>query len=181
VKALAVGFSPVEASVTLAESKTETVTLELKPGPGGPPPPTPGGQAAGPGTAPPPGGQPAALADPSAPLRRTIGFVGIGVGGAFLVMGGVTGGLAVGKHNDLASACPNGHCPSGSQGTNQPKIDSYTLMGNLATAGLVVGGALAVTGIVLVATATGKPAASTQGLMVMPVVGPGYTGIVGEF
>jgi hypothetical protein len=68
-----------------------------------------------------------------------------------------------------------------SQSTNQSKIDSYNLMGNLSTAGLVVGGALAVTGIVLVATAPNKPPASAQGRMILPVVGPDFTGIVGKF
>jgi hypothetical protein len=119
--------------------------------------------------------------DTSAPLRRTIGFVGIGVGGAGLIMGAVTGALALGDHSDLAKTCPGGHCPAGSQSTNQSKIDSYNLMGNLSTAGFVVGGVFAVTGIILVATAPSKPAASTQGRMILPVVGPDFTGIVGKF
>jgi hypothetical protein len=185
VKALAVGFSPGEATVTLTEGKTETVTIELKPGPGGPPAPTPAGPAVGPGGTPaagaPPSATPAAPVDSSAPLRRTIGFVGIGVGGAGLIMGAVTGALALGDHSDLAKTCPGGHCPVGSQSTNQPKIDSYNLMGNLSTAGFVVGGVLAVTGIILVATAPSKPAASTQGRMILPVVSPDFTGIVGKF
>jgi hypothetical protein len=95
-------------------------------------------------------------------------------------MGAITGGLALSKHSDLAAACQGGHCPPGSQGTNQPKIDSYNLMGNLSTAGFAVGGALAVTGIILVATAPNKPAPK-QGRMITPVVGPSFAGMVGRF
>ena len=181
VRATGVGVSPVETSVTLAEGKTETVTIELKPGPGGlppagatPPPSLPPGPGAPPGATPPP----PEPADTSAPLRRTIGFVGIGVGGASLILGAVTGGLALSKHGTLATNCPNGHCAPNSTSTNQPIIDSYTLLGNISTAGFVLGGVFAATGIILVATA---PKAAAKTGMIMPVVGPGFTGLVGKF
>jgi hypothetical protein len=181
VRALAVGFSPAEASVTLVEGKTETVTLELKPGPGGPAVLPPPGGASGPGAGTGTGTETGAGSGPppdaSAPLRRTVGFVGIGVGGVGLLVGAITGGLALSKHNQLTSRCPGGHCPPNSQGMNQSDINSYNLMGNLSTVGFVVGGALAATGIILVATAPSQ--APRVGLV--PVLGPGYAGVQGRF
>jgi hypothetical protein len=178
VRATGVGVTPVEATVTLAEGKTETVNLELKPGPGGLPdpsllPPPPGG----PGVVGAPGGNqsPPPPVDSSAPTRRLVGFIGIGVGGAGLVMGAVTGGLALGKHSSLTTSCPGGTCPNTS--SNHSDVDSYTLLGNLSTAGFVAGGALAVTGVILVVTA---PKAAQQSAL-LPVVGPGFAGLAGKF
>jgi hypothetical protein len=171
VRAGANGFSPAEVTVTLVEGKVETVTLVLKPGVGGPPPVT-----AGPGA-----GQPGAGegADGGGGLRRTLGFVGIGLGAAALVGGGVAGGFALKDHNDLLNNCPGGHCPNtqASRTTNQPSIDSYTAAGNAATGLFVVGGALAVTGIILVATA---PKAAQTG-SITPLIGPGWLGAQGKF
>jgi hypothetical protein len=179
VKASAVGFTPVELSVTLTEGKVETVTLELRPGPGGPPPvtvtaPVPGGPLV---PIAPPDAPPPAPEDKSAALRRTIGFVGIGVGGAGLVVGAITGGLALAKHGDLTSTCPGGHCPPGSQSVNQSKIDSFNTMAAVSTAGFVVGGVLAATGVILVAT---SPKPKTTG-GITPFIGLGNAGVLGRF
>jgi hypothetical protein len=177
VHATGVGVTPVDATVTLTEGKTETVNLELKPGPGGLPDPStlppPVGQppgAGGPGYQPPP-----PPVDSSAGTRRMVGFIGIGVGGAGLIMGAVTGGLALSKHSSISSDCPNGTCAN--TASNHSDVNSYTLLGNLSTAGFVVGGALAVTGIILVATA---PKAA-QRSAVLPMVGPGFAGLSGKF
>jgi hypothetical protein len=97
------------------------------------------------------------------------------VGGAGLIMGAVTGGLAIPKHNALKMACPTGHCPTSEQGA----IDSYHLMTNLSTAGLVAGGVLAVVGVVLVATA--PKAATGREARIVPVIGAGYAGAQGRF
>ncbi len=180
VRAGAVGFTPAEATVTLTEGKVETVTLELKPGPGGPPPVTVGPQPGGPqpgGLQPGGGATPSDADSSSGPLRRTLGIVGIAVGGAGLVMGAVTGGLALSKHSSLLSNCPGGHCPSGSQSLYQSDVNSYNLMGTLSTAGFVGGGVLAAGGIILLATAP-KP---VQQASVTPVIGAGYLGAMGRF
>jgi hypothetical protein len=188
VRAQGVGVSPVDVTVTLVEGKSETVAIELKPGPGGlppaivaPPPPPPGvvplppQPNLGPAT-PPPGVTPDQGGSSGSP-RKTIGFAGIGVGAAGLVLGGVMGGLALGKHADLLKTCPLGHCIPGTEGTNQANIDSYHTFGLVSTIGFIAGGALAATGVILVVTA---PKAKTTAT-VTPLIGLGYLGAQGSF
>jgi hypothetical protein len=179
IRGLAPGYSPAEVTVTLAEGGAETVKLELKPGPGGPPlapPPvalTPAGPgASGVSTVPPP-----PPPDPGAKMRRTIGFVGIGLGGAGVLVGAIAGGLALSKHGDIAAECPNSHCPMGSEMKIQPDINTYQAMGNASTGGLIAGGVLAATGIILVVTAPRAPDQTGWA----PVIGPGYAGVQGKF
>jgi hypothetical protein len=172
VRAIAVGHTPVQATVTLVEGGTQTVSLELKPGPGGPPP------AAIPlGAAPPPGTYVPADEPTGGSSRRTLGFAALGVGGASLVVGAITGGLALSKHASIEANCAGGHCPSGSELTNQPLINSYDTMGTVSTATFIAGGALAVTGIILVVTAP----RSVQRASITPFIGAGYGGLQGRF
>jgi hypothetical protein len=179
IKVTASGFFPGEATVSVAEAKIESVTIELKPG--GPvtqPPPPPAGgpaqQQQGAGIAPPPGGDTGA---PVSSTQKTLGIVGLGVGGAGLLVGAITGGLALSKHSALLANCKDGHCPKGSEMTYQSDIDSYKTMGTISTAGFIAGGALAVTGVVLMETA---PKAKKTGA-ITPVIGLGYVGAQGGF
>jgi hypothetical protein len=107
--------------------------------------------------------------------RKTVGFALIGVGGAGIVVGAVTGGLALSKHSALEKACPAASSCAGETST----ISSFHTLGTVSDIGLFVGGAVAITGIVLVVTAP-KAAASAQA-GVTPVLGPGLTGFVGRF
>lgn len=176
VKVLAPGFSPAEAAFTVAEGKIGSVTVELKPGAGGPPAPPPIGPAQ-PVTPTPIEPPPSEPDKPASSTQKTLGFVGIGVGAAGLVMGAVTGGLALSKRSALLEKCPDGHCPKGSEAANQSAIDGYNTMGTVSTVGFIAGGALAVTGVVLLVTA---PKARRTGL-VSPVIGVGYLGAEGKF
>ena len=171
VRAEADGFAPVEATVNVAEQKTEPVTLTLDHRVAGPPPPPT------PGVAPPPGGAPPPPPPPpsSGPLRKTLGFVGIGVGGAGLVLGAITGGLALSKSTTLSGACTDKQCPS----AQQSNVDSYHTLATLSTVGFVAGGVLAAAGVVLVVTAP-RPVQGREA-WVAPVVGPGYAGLQGRF
>jgi hypothetical protein len=154
VRAEADGFAPAEASFTVDERKSERVALTLVPAPRSAPADHDG----------------SASPAKSSPMR-TIGFVGIGLGAAGLALGGITGAMALGKHSELAPICPMGHC------TNQaPAIDQYHLYANLSTAGFVVGGAFAVTGIVLAAIA---PKNATP--PVAMALGPSWIGASGSF
>ncbi len=192
IRAVAVGFTPVEASITLAEGKVETVNLELKPGAGGPtslgPAPAPAGTpAAGPQTAGPVAGPvvigaqpPPDQPDTSGSARKTAGFVTLGIGAGFVVVGAAVGGLAVSKHSSIAGMCSNGVCPSSQESTIQAEINTYTALGNAATGLLAVGGAAAVTGIILVATAPKTPKAPKRA-SITPLLGLGYAGVQGSF
>jgi hypothetical protein len=126
-------------------------------------------------SAPPPRG---ALPPPAAPAStstgKALGLAAIGVGGAGVVVGAITGGLAVAKHHDLAGVCTAGVCMNQSSA-----IDSYHTLGTVADVGLIVGGALAVTGIVLVVTA--PRASAARQAWVAPLVGPGFAGATGGF
>jgi hypothetical protein len=159
LRAEAEGYAPVEVVMTFTERKVEKVTLQIDQ------------PRATPSDASPPAPPPAA--PQSSPLK-TIGFVGIGVGGAGLIMGAVTGAMALSKHGQLAQTCPNGHCTG-----QQSAIDSYNLVGNLSTAGFVAGGILAATGVVLVIVAPKDPAPKQAWLA--PTIGAGYAGLQGMF
>jgi hypothetical protein len=76
----------------------------------------------------------------------TAGFVSIGLGGAALIVGIVSGIVAMGAHSSLADACPDARCPESEQET----LDRYELAHPLATVGFVAGGALVATGLTLV-------------------------------
>ncbi len=110
--------------------------------------------------------------------QKTIGFVALGVGAAGLLVGGITGGLALGKHGDITKSCPEGHCAPGQEAMLKPEIESYNTMGTISTIGFIAGGALAATGVVLILTA---PKKTTTQATVTPLVGLGFVGVMGSF
>jgi hypothetical protein len=190
IKATAAGFAPGEAIVSLLEGKSESVTIELKPGLDTSAPPV---VAALPVGVPPPlkPTEPTPVLGNAAPVspapdhveakrstQETLGFVALGVGAAGLIVGGITGGLALGKHGDIIKSCPEGHCPLDQKASLQPEIDSYNSMCTISTIGFIAGGALAATGIVLMLTA---PRAKATQATVSPVVGLGFLGAKGSF
>jgi hypothetical protein len=172
IRAEAAGFSPVEKKFTVAVGTTETVDLVLAPARQGPPPkdgkvtpeqPSSGGLF---------------------PHQDAVGIAAIGVGTAGLVMGTVTGVLALGKHSDLeAMGCNETGCP-----TAQPDaIQSYRTLGTLSTVGFVAGGVGLVAGLVLLVTAPKAPkkaapdAPKSAGVRVSPFIGAGELGVFGRF
>lgn len=104
------------------------------------------------------------------------GAVLIGAGGAGLLVGAITGGLAISAERDLAEACPNAVCPAEKQGD----LDSANAMALASTISFIAGGAIAATGIVLVILRPGgedAPAAPAVSLR----VSPWGLGLVGAF
>ena len=187
VRATLSGFAPVQSSIVLKEGVTETVILDLKPSTGAtppnpsvatppavpavvkPPPPPPVGDVT-----PPPPTKITPDEAPAGSTQRSLGFVALGVGGVGLILGGVTGGLAIGKHGVLAKACPHG-CPPAAQGD----LDSFHTLATVSTVGFILGGAGAAAGTILLLTAPGKR--STKESHVTPLLGPGYLGAKGTF
>ena len=167
-KTIDVAAGPVKVSVEIPPLDDAAPEPPKPPPPGpGVPPPVPAGVAA-------PGEHAPAAARGGFP-RKQLGFAAIGVGGAGLLLGAITGGLAIKKHGDLASSCDkNGVCPG-----QDSAISSYHLMGTLSDVGLIVGGAIAVTGVVLVVTA--PKAVAAKSAWITPVVGPGFVGATGRF
>lgn len=95
----------------------------------------------------------------------------MGVGAAGLILGGVMGGLAIGKHDDLDTACPAGQCPA----DQQDNLDSYRTLGTVSTIGFIAGGVLAATGLVLVLVA---PSGGSQEQATLKI---GPTGVSAAF
>lgn len=172
VHVTAAGALPGDANVTILEGKVETVTIELKPAPVSQVPVVPAAPAQPPPAAPP--AAPPAEAPSGGSTQKTLGFVAIGLGGAGLGLGAITGGLALSKHSSLIDQCPSGHCKPSQQASLQSDVDSYHTLGALSTAGFIAGGALLGAGVILVLTAP-KPK------YVAPVLGLGYAGVEGRF
>jgi hypothetical protein len=104
--------------------------------------------------------------------QRPVGWVGIGLGGAGIVLGAITGGIAVGSQLE---DCPGGVCdPTVPQGD----ISSYNTLLDVSTVGFIAGGVLAAAGVTLLVTAPkGKPGAAS----IQPFVGLTGAGLRGRF
>lgn len=111
--------------------------------------------------------------------RRFLGVAALGLGGAGLVLGVVTGVLVLGKQHDLeAKGCAAGTCPP----ALADDVHSYATMRTLSTAGVVGGLVLAAGGATLLLTAPrakrgGVPAARAW----EPWLGPAAAGVRGVF
>jgi hypothetical protein len=113
----------------------------------------------------------------SGSTQRTLGWVALGTGGAGIVLGAITGSIALGKKSDIESnaKCLDYRCaPSESD-----LVNSYNTMNTLASVGFIAGGVLAATGVVLLVTAPSGSAST--GLAAQAFVGPGSLGMRGRF
>ncbi len=159
VSATAEGFNRVEVKIEAVEGETKTASLMLVPAPRA---------VVAPVVSPSPA--------PATSLRRTIGFVTIGVGGVALIAGAVTGALALGRESELSSVCPDTQCLPG----QQTAIDGYNTLRVVAMSTLIGGGVLAATGTILVLT--GRPVPRHEAsASILPAIGPGYLGVTGSF
>ena len=112
--------------------------------------------------------------------RKVMTYVAFGLGGAGLVAGGVTGGLALRKRSDIEKDCIDERCPSSSQ----RKIDTYHTYGTVSGIALAVGVAGVGAGLVLWLTEpSSEETASTSSakLTVRPLIGLGVIGAEGSF
>jgi hypothetical protein len=163
VKATADGYDPGTANFTVTEGESTALTLKLERSAVASAPATPAADANltssimtnVPEAAPP-------------SRQKMYGWIGLGVGGAGIVIGGITGLVAMGRHGSLESDCPNGKCPPAGQDT----IDGFRSMATVSTVSFVVGGLAAAAGGALLLTAPG-PAQTGQ---VRPYVGLGSVG-----
>lgn len=110
--------------------------------------------------------------------RRILTYVALGVGGASLVAGGVTGSLFLRKRADLNDECLDGGvCSSGSQN----KIDTYRMFGTVSGVSLAVGVAGVGAGLALLFTEPKPTQKASAALTVRPLLGLGVVGAEGSF
>jgi hypothetical protein len=164
------GTQEVRETVTLAEAETKTVRLRFGPDPSAKPEEPP--------PAPPPSEAPPADEPPDEPgwlpHQRTVGWIGLGVGGAGLVFGSVMGLRAMAQQSELDKhGCSDGHC----YGDQSSDIDAYDTSRTLSTIGYAVGGVGVAAGIVLLLTAPSEQEAPP----VSAWIGPRMAGVQGRF
>lgn len=109
------------------------------------------------------------------------GWVMVGVGGAMLVAGAVTGAMAKSLDDELYKDCTDNHCPS----DRQDDIDKLGTLSAVTDVMLFGGGAIAATGVILLIVDARKNKESDEEgpVSVAPSFGPGFTGatIQGRF
>lgn len=183
VRAEATGYKPAETTFQVPDGGNAEATLKLEKS-------SDAAVAAAPATGAQPITQPSDGQKPAdvtvdtgkgGSSNKTLAVVALGVGGVGLAVGAVTGILAMGKHGDLESACPNGTCPS----DRQSDVDSYKTMGAISTVGFIVGVVGVGAGAVLWLTAPKETAANKNpryaGAKVTPYLGLGSAGVTGTF
>lgn len=162
VKASADGYSPAETTFTVGDAGNAEAKLSLTKLASVAPPPTNQGSTEL-------AGHPAPKTD------HTYAAIAFGVGGAGLVLGLITGGIALGKHGDLSDACTNGKCPN----DKKDDVSSYHTVATLSTVGFIVAGVGAAAGAVL--WFAGPKKEVSTGLTWHPYVGAGNGGVTGTF
>ncbi|MBM4377051.1 MAG: hypothetical protein FJ095_18370 [Deltaproteobacteria bacterium] len=103
-------------------------------------------------------------------------WAGLGLTGAGLVAGAVTGGLALGKKGSLETECPGGLCVTPE---SQEALDSATTLAHVSTSSFVVAGAAG--GVTALVWALTRSPSSAPRATVVPHVGAGYLGLSGSF
>ena len=167
------GAEVVTRDLTLKPGDTQTITLKLTgaPAAGGTPPP------ASPDT--PPSAPSANVEGGPSNRLRTAGFVGVGVGGAGLLIGAITGGVAISTKGSLdAAGCSSGHCPT----SQASAVSKYNTMRLVSGPSLIVGALLAAAGVTLVVVGK-RPEGKAQAAAVQwaPWVGARSAGVEGAF
>jgi hypothetical protein len=155
------------ASVSVAEGETKQVALKLAPTG------TSSSADAAAGLRQEPAAPDARPAKPGS-VQRTMGWVSIGVGGAALAVGGVTGAMAIGKKSALSDDCRDNQCPPPVHG----EVDSYNSLRTVSTVAFAAGAVVGAAGVVLLLTA---PSSSDTGLRARAYIGLGTVGIHGVF
>ncbi|MBN2342779.1 MAG: hypothetical protein JXX29_09870 [Deltaproteobacteria bacterium] len=106
---------------------------------------------------------------------KIAGITLLGVGGGALIGGGITGGLALKAGNTLEKNCnEDGICDSSQEDTR----NTGKTMATLSTILFVSGGALAATGIILLAVHKKKQNEKLSRVQLVPDFSPQYSGVM---
>ncbi|WP_394835793.1 tetratricopeptide repeat protein [Pendulispora rubella] len=164
------GYLPAETSVTSVEGGSHDISLALT------------------REAPPETAAPVPLPEPMMPppresahggTQRTLGFVALGVGGAGLVTGALSGLLAIGARSSLtSSACSTG-CDRAALDAYDSDRSRYQTTSAIATVGFTVAAVGGITGAVLLLTAPTSRTGTRA--TIMPYADASSIGAVGRF
>ena len=165
------------AEVELAEAEHKTIVLRLESRAGTSP------LAKSAPSTKPSGAEPSnAEPDRDGAARRTWAYVALGAGATGLLVGGVSGGLAIGKKSSLDA---NDACtPDGCTREAEDDVHALRTFRTLSSVGFVVGGVLAATGAVLWLTSSSgrdAPQARHRATQLALGVGPGFVRVAGDF
>jgi hypothetical protein len=108
---------------------------------------------------------------------RTIGWVSLAAGGVGLVVGGITGALAMSNRSNAASSpCASSPCGQSDLSSYQSTLSSFHTFATTSTVGFIAGGVLAAGGAALLLTMHGDSRTSLAAY-----VGPSGGGLLGHF
>jgi hypothetical protein len=165
------GVEEVSETVTLAEGQKQSITLRFTKRqaavvPAGAPRPTKPTETEG-------------AADGSRGTRRALSYVALGVGGAGLVVGGVTGALVLRdkKAFDENENCRDGECLR----SEADEVDGFRKLRTVSTVGFIAGGALAATGVVLLLTSSAPAEPAKDQATLKLTLSPSSVALSGRF
>lgn len=106
-----------------------------------------------------------------------LAIIGFSVGGAGLLVGSVTGLVAIGQTSDIEDRCTAGACPP----SEQDDIDAADTMANVSNVGFALGLVGIGVGVVALVIDDEPPPASPARSTIEPVIGLGALGARGRF
>ncbi|WP_394826874.1 hypothetical protein [Pendulispora albinea] len=152
----------VELRVSVAENETKDVPIAI--------------DARAPGSLAPPPAQP--HNDPAPPHRVSslvwVGFIGAG---AYMVAGGITGGLAIARKSEASSHCEGDRCLPAAKDA----LDSSRTFATISTATFITGGALALVSGIFYFIEKGRAPSPRATAAVRPFVAHDHAGVFGSF
>jgi hypothetical protein len=171
----------IAEEVTLAEGQLLALVLHFANAPQAQTPSGADGMTGPVPAAPAPVDQGSRTSEDARATRRTLGWVGIGVGTAGLVVGGVAGVLVLSRRSSLDDhGCSDGHCYA----DQSNRVDAYNQARTVSTIGFAVGGVGLAGGLVLLLTGLPKDEskrARTYAPAMSPWIGVGSVGMHGRF
>ncbi len=112
--------------------------------------------------------------------QRILGYTGVGLGGALLIAGGVTGLMAWGKEKSLEENCPDkNRCDE----AYADDLESGESLATMSTVFSIAGAAIGVGGVVLILTDSTPPERKTAAANkpLTAVIGPASVALRGSF
>lgn len=105
-------------------------------------------------------------------------WVALGLGGAGLVVGGITGAMAMSQGSDLQDRCKETPC---TKSEAQGDLDDAGVVADISTIAFIAGGVLTSVGVVGLIVSMGGDEEEGATARIEPVVGPGVVGLRGSF